>query len=47
MMRWLGKVVVLGVIYATAVALLEHRFDIDIPASLGLLLGGLIGLYID
>ena len=47
MMRGVGKVIVLGVIYATAVALLEHYFDIDIPASLGLLLGGVIGLYID
>lgn len=46
-MKWLGKVIVLGVIYATLATLLEFYFDIDIPASLGLLLGGLIGLYID
>ena len=47
MMRWLGKVIVLGVIYGTVVALLEYYFDIDIPALLGLLFGGLMGLYID
>ena len=46
-MRRLGKVIFLGVVYATAVALLEYYFDIDIPASLGLFLGGLVGLYID
>ena len=47
MMRRLGKIIVLGVVYAAAVALLEYYFDIDIPTSLGLLFGGLIGLYID
>ena len=46
-MRWPGKVIVLGVIYGTSVDLLEYYFDIDIPASLGLLLGVWIGLYID
>ena len=46
-MRWLGEVIVLGVIYGTAAALLEYYFDIDFPALLGLFIGGLMGLYID
>ena len=47
MMRWLGKIIVSGVVYAAAVALLEYYFDIDLPSSFGLFFGGLIGLYID
>lgn len=46
-MRWLGKVTALGVVYAVLVALLEFYFDIDIPTRVGLLIGGLMGLYMD
>lgn len=47
MSRWLGKVITLGVVYAILVALLEFYFDIDIPTWVGLLVGGLIGLYMN
>ena len=46
-MRWLGKVIVLGVIYVTLASLLEFYFDVDIPFWVGLLFWALVGFYID
>lgn len=46
-MRWLGKVIVLGVIYVTLASLLEFYLDVDIPFWVGLLFWALVGFYID